>query len=75
MAEKKEEKKSTVVVDKVVTTYTKTVDTTPKVFQEGNIQINGKMTREQFDKAFKGKISVDINQLWNRYQLFLGKNK
>lgn len=69
----KEDKKSTVTIEKVKPVIAEPVSVAPRIFVEGKIQINGTITRKQFDKSFKGKINVDINQLWIRYQNWLNK--
>lgn len=69
----KEDKKSTVTVEKVKPVIAEPVSVAPRIFVDGKIQINGVITRKQFDKSFKGKINVDINQLWIRYQNWLNK--
>lgn len=71
--DKSREVKSTVFVEKIVTKPEQSFTVSMRIFREGNIEITGKMSRDQFDRALKGNISVDINQLWNRYQNWLNK--
>lgn len=67
----KEDKAPTVVVEKVIPAPIEISET--RIFVDGKIRINGVIDRKQFNKAFKGKIEVDIDLLWTRYQKFLKK--